>query len=194
MSRLRRRERSRTDGELSAKSGMVAAKPPRPKPRWIILKSSALKKPADRRLQVLPICQELVSISKVHNCAERFIPCVIRAKVDERIRFQLSVGASLGDRCVVGNIVGDAVYTLDQSVRMIGHFIKDVSDHAALYLCRVVWRYEPKLEPWVRKEACVLSQHLLTVLRALERAQSIGKVPPDIPLERSAPLRQTNLR
>jgi hypothetical protein len=92
----------------------------------------------------------------------------------------------------MGNIVDDAVYALDESVRSVRNRIQNVRDDAPVDFGGGVRRHDSELQSRIREEGRVLCEHLLTVLRSLEAAKRSVKISPHSPTQRAAPFCQAD--
>lgn len=135
-----------------------------------------MEQPMIRSLEVGSVGQDLVRIPHIADAAHRQVADALRAKLNKGIRLQLSVGARFSNRLVMGNVVDDAIYAFDESVRLAGDLIENVRDDAPVEFGCGVRSQDTVLESRVREKDCVLSEHFLAVLRFLERAKRTFEV------------------
>jgi hypothetical protein len=90
------------------------------------------------------------------------------------------------------NIIDDAFYTLDESVRSVRDLIENMRDDAPVDLCGGVRRQNPVLESRVREEGCVLCKHLLTVSSSLKGPEGNLEISLHFPSQRTNPFRQAD--
>lgn len=146
----------------------------------------------NRTAEVGAVGQQLVRITQVLDRPPWQAPNNLRPKPDECIRPHLTVGAGFGNDGVMGNVVDDAVYALDESVRSVRNLIENVRDDAPVDFGGGVRRHDSELQSRIGEEGRVLCEHLLAVLRSLEAAKRTVKISPHGPSQRATPFCQAD--